>query len=507
MSPKGQVYLFATLFILTGIGLMIYKATVLHFPLWPDTDRKVWSIEAKLTFDGVGDPVKVDLALPEAQDRYTILDEIFASSGYGFSMETENQRRAVWTRRDVQGQQTLYYKLQIADRPDRDAGASKPDFSTEVRPPVWTDVEKAAATGLIQLARPLSSDNRSFTLQILKLLNDRTGSQDANLLFETSKGKSRADLALKLLAEAGIPAQMVRGIRLENRLYNQNPVEIIEIYQDGNWYIYDPHTATAGLPENFFMWQQGGRSLLEIIGGTNSKVRFSVLGNDIPAKTVALREARTEAVALVDFNIYSLPIDKQNVFKMLLLVPIGALVVVIFRVLVGLKTSGTFMPVLIALAFIQTTLAAGIMILVTLVAAGLWIRSYLSKLDLLMASRLAAVLITVVMLMALFSVLSYKLGLDQVLTITFFPMIIIAWTIERMSITWEEEGPKEVLRQGSGSLLVAVVAYLCMSNRLIEHLTYNFPEVLLVEFGIILILGQYTGYRLSELRRFRFMVE
>jgi hypothetical protein len=212
-------------------------------------------------------------------------------------------------------------------------------------------------------------------------------------------------------------------------------------------------------------------------------------------------------VALVDFNIYSLPIEKQTIFKMLLLIPIGALVVVIFRVLVGLKTSGTFMPVLIALAFIQTKLLPGIAILITLVAAGLWIRSYLSKLDLLMVARLAAVVITVVILMAGFSVLSYKLGMEQVLTVTFFPMIIIAWTIERMSILWEEDGPKEVLRQGGGSLTVAVLAYLTMTNPWVEHLTYNFPESLLIVLGLILMLGQYTGYRLTELKRFRFMIE
>ncbi len=139
-------------------------------------------------------------------------------------------------------------------------------------------------------------------------------------------------------------------------------------------------------------------------------------------------------------------------------------------------------------------------------AAGLWIRSYLSKLDLLMVARLSAVVIAVVLLMAGFSVLGYKLGLEEVLTITFFPMIIIAWTIERMSIVWEEDGAKEVLLQGGGSLIVAVMAYLVMTNRHVEHLTYNFPEILLIELGIILVLGQYTGYRLTELRRFRFMI-
>ena len=42
-----------------------------------------------------------------------------------------------------------------------------------------------------------------------------------------------------------------------------------------------------------------------------------------------------------------------------------------------------------------------------------------------------------------------------------------------------------------------------MSNNLVEHLTFNFPELSLSLLGVILLLGKYTGYRLSELYRFR----
>jgi hypothetical protein len=84
-------------------------------------------------------------------------------------------------------------------------------------------------------------------------------------------------------------------------------------------------------------------------------------------------------------------------------------------------------------------------------------------------------------------------------------MIIIAWTIERMSILWEEDGPHEVLIQGGGSLLVAILAYLLMQWPLLQHLTFNFPELNLVLLALILAMGQYTGYKLSELHRFRAM--
>ena len=149
----------------------------------------------------------------------------------------------------------------------------------------------------------------------------------------------------------------------------------------------------------------------------------------------------------------------------------------------------------------------GLMMFIGVLGIGLWIRSYLSHLNLLLVARVSAVVIVVVLLMAALSLISYKLGVDQALTVTFFPTIILSWTIERMSILWEEEGGREVMMQGGGSLLVAVLAYLTMSVPVVEHLTFNFPELLISLLGVILLIGKYTGYRLSELYRFRDMAK
>jgi hypothetical protein len=82
-------------------------------------------------------------------------------------------------------------------------------------------------------------------------------------------------------------------------------------------------------------------------------------------------------------------------------------------------------------------------------------------------------------------------------------MIIIAWTIERMSLIWEEEGKQSALIQVGGSLLVAVLAFLFMKIGQIQYWAFYFPELLLVLLAGILLIGRYTGYRLSELFRFK----
>ena len=185
------------------------------------------------------------------------------------------------------------------------------------------------------------------------------------------------------------------------------------------------------------------------------------------------------------------------------MIPIGALVIMILRNFVGVKTFGTFMPVLVALAFRETRLLWGLLLFAIIVSLGLLIRFYLEKLRLLLVPRLTCVLTVVVLLMAAISVLSHRLGLQPGLSIALFPMVIISMTIERMSIVWEERGASEAIQEGVGSLLVAAVAYLVMGILWLEHLIFVFPELLLLVIAAALIVGRYTGYRLLELRRFR----
>ena len=245
------------------------------------------------------------------------------------------------------------------------------------------------------------------------------------------------------------------------------------------------------------MWQTGAPSVLEVIGGTDSKVTFSMIRQSQSALSLVDEGNNSPLVSL-----YSLPVEEQSMFKLIMLLPVGAFVVVLMRILVGFRTSGTFMPVLIALSFLQTELLPGLISFLLVVAVGLVIRSYLSALNLLLVARIATLVIVVIGIISVFSILSYQLGLIGGLTITFFPMIILAWTIERMSILWEGEGPKEVLIQGGGSLFVAVLAYLLMTQPVIQHLAFNFPELHLCLLAVILLVGRYTGYRLTELTRF-----
>ena len=505
MSSRSQVYLLAFMFFALGIGLTLYKNQSLGFPLLPGQSEEVWTVESKVTFEATGEPLTISMILPQTGSNMTVLAESFSAPKFGFRVKEENgQRRAIWTKRSAEGPQTIYYKLDVVKNED----------PTSLAPPVLTSTTQKASSVTLNAAqesraksfleeiKASTADNLSFTLELVKQLKKHRESTKRSVTSEFKK-MSVAELALILLNMEGIPSRTVKGVSLEDGRRKQKAINLIEIYDDQQWVIINPKTGKEGTPDDVFIWQRGGVSLLDVEGGVKSNVRFSTIENDQPAKTVALDKSNVEQSAFIDFSIYSLPTESQSAFKRILLVPIGALVVVFLRIIIGIKTSGTFMPILIALAFIDTTPLTGLAIFLSIVSVGLWIRGYLSRMNLLLVARISAVVIIVIGLMGFMSVISYKLGMTQALTVTFFPMIILAWTIERMSIIWEEDGPKEVVMQGGGSLFVALLAYFAMTNPVVEHITFNFPEMLLVMLAITLVVGQYNGYRLTELYRFR----
>jgi hypothetical protein len=310
---------------------------------------------------------------------------------------------------------------------------------------------------------------------------------------------------MNLLDRAGIATRSVMALYLEDARRRQTLTPMVEVYTGEEWKLVNPQTGEVGLPPNLLLWHRGGVSVLDVAGGGESRVAFSMIRQTVPA--AELVQAKNSDSVFTRLGVQRLPIEEQSMFKFLLLLPLGAAVVVFMRVIIGLKTSGTFMPILIALAFLQTSLIPGLISFISVVAMGLLLRSYLSRLNLLLVARIATLIVLVIFIISALSVIGYQMGYSTGMTITFFPMIIIAWTIERMSILWEEEGPKEVLKQGGGSLLVAVLAYLLMQTQMLVHLSFNFPELNLVLLALILAMGQYTGYKLSELRRFRAMDE
>ncbi|NKF52612.1 inactive transglutaminase family protein [Shewanella sp. WXL01] len=497
MHSRKPFYILVALLFIAGIASSIYRSVEHNIPFFPGEQVQSWAIDAKVSFNGQGQPAEVDFALPN-DPAFEVLVENASSPGYGLNInQTEDQRRAVWSIRQASGQQSLYYRVTLVP-----TGKTKIKAGEELpsaKPYSWPVTELSAAEQIISEVWERSASNQSFAQQLMAKINDVNQSQNMSLLLASN---TPTELFVRMLNTKEIPARIVNGLVLEDQRRRQQLDQMVQVYHDGYWKLFDVNNNIQGREDNVVLWESKGNSVLDVIGGTNSQVNFSMLQDTRPALSTSI-DMMMNAQDDWDFSLYQLPIEEQSLFKGILLIPIGVLVVVFLRVIIGIKTSGTFMPVLIALAFIQTTLLTGLIGFLLIVAFGLMIRSYLSSLNLLLISRISAVIIVVIFIIGFFTLISFKLGLSEGLTITFFPMIILAWTIERMSILWEEEGPKHVFVSGGGSLFVATIAYLAMNNSLVQHWVFNFLGIHLVLLSVVLVMGQYTGYRLTELKRFK----
>jgi hypothetical protein len=492
-----------------ALALFLYKAAVLRFPLLPEAQAYLWTVEAGITFVARNKPVKVWLYIPHDSRHFAIMDENFISKGYGLTTAHEPEyanREAIWSIRRAKGQQRLYYRGVV--RRSEMKEPPTPRKRPLIGPPSLESPYLEAAESLIAEIQARSADTDSFVANLVRHVNDPQPDHDVALLLGTQASASKKmEVTVLVLAQAGIAARVVHGIRLEEQNRNAPIEEWLEVNDEGLWRCYDPSSGEAGVPDDYLPWWRGPEPLARSKGGDDLQVRLAVSLNQEAAIGSAIERGKIINPLLVDFSLFSLPIQTQAVYRVLLLVPVGAFLVVVFRNIIGLNTFGTFMPVLIALAFRETELLWGILLFSIVVAFGLGIRFYLERLKLLLVPRLASVLIVVVLLMAALSVLTHRLGLERGLSVALFPMVILTMTIERMSVVWEERGAGEALQQAVGSLVVATLAYLIMTVTYVEHLAFFFPELLLVLLAGTLLIGRYTGYRLVELRRFKALVK
>ena len=498
-----SVYLLAALFAATGLALFAYKVIALDYPLTPDDAPDNWEVEARVTFEAYGGPATVRLFVPRSTQNHSILDQSFVSRGYALATEvTPEGRMARLTRRQAKGPQTVYFRFLI-HRTEPDAAPAKAE-PEPLAPPAWKGLKLEAARALLDQVRSEADNPTVIADAVLKRLNAEEPDDGIKELLGTRAGaERRATVTAAVLRLGGINARAVHGIKLEAGQKIVRPVHWLEVSEGGVWHRMTTDPAAPAVPHTWFPWWRGTEKLAQITGGGPPKVRVTVNRATDASITESLGAPNTQAKNLLTSAMSSLPLEVQQVYRVLLVVPLGVLLLVILRNVIGLKSFGTFMPVLIALAFRETQLLWGIILFTVIVAIGLAIRLWMERLRLLVVPRLAAVLIVVVGAMAALSVLSAQLGLAGGLSVALFPMVILTMTVERMSVIWDERGPKDAIQQGVGSLVVATACYLLMSHPLTEHLFFTYPELLLLMLAAVLLLGRYSGYRLTELFRFK----
>jgi hypothetical protein len=313
----------------------------------------------------------------------------------------------------------------------------------------------------------------------------------------------RARLFCALARVNGLPCRVIMGLTLTAH----SPAEQLsywnEAYVGGRWVPFDVvERRMESLPPDRIALSTRDHTPVRA-SGLGAVTYRAFVQSESQAYEDLLRRRLAESDHVLDrYSILSLPVQVQQHLRLLVLVPLGALVMTLLRSVVGIRTFGTFMPMLIALAMTATGLAVGSAVFVLLIGIALLSRLLIRPFYLLLVARVAFTLTLVILLMVILIVAGDRLGI-ALGGVTAFPFVIMTMIVERINVSLDEEGVGNTLRRLGATVLAIYITYAVIHAGALQTLFLVFPELLLVILGLLIAVGRYTGYRLTELLRFR----
>jgi len=188
--------------------------------------------------------------------------------------------------------------------------------------------------------------------------------------------------------------------------------------------------------------------------------------------------------------------------NLILVLPVIACIVVIFRSVIGIETFGTFAPVIVSLAFLMTGLAWGAVMFCVIVGLGVMTRGALQWVRIQLVARLAVLIAVVSAIMAGLTVAGAYLGIGALLNVSIFPMVIMSNVIENFTTTQVELGTWAAIRLTLNTLIVCAACYGTIEWGGIQSIVLSFPEVLIGVVALEIAIGKWRGLRLLEYLRF-----
>lgn len=507
----------ALVLLLLGFGVFLWKTLVLDLPLAPGDAEGLWRVELVLSVRGSGRRGSVRVPLPSSGPGQAVFDERTVSDRLVFTIRTEDgQRLGVWSGRFDGVHELVHgFRVQLDEyQVELAAGGSEPPpeelvrrYAAPTRELPAKDPEVVAQLERLTLPRPedrLARLRSLFAFVADEVATVDTAADDAVLSLAAREGSpvGKTRLLVTLLRAAGMPSRMVLGLRMRPGLPPEETVWA-EAWVDGGWVPLSPVEGLFGRrPADRVALRVGSDETLQKTGVDAVGGRYHALRERLRPEELAALMVPPSPV-LAPLSLYRLPVATQAALRGLLLLPLGALAIAIYRNVIGLPTFGTFMPILIAFSLRAYPLGAGLLLVGAVLSVGILGRLVLDRLKLLLVPRLAVLLCIVVLAVTAAALLGRGSETRELFAGVLFPLVILTMLIERFSVTVSEEGWRTAFGRVASSLLAAVLVYPVFRSPTAEQLMFGFPELVVATMGLLILIGGYTGFRVVDLVRFR----
>ncbi len=521
MNKRLTYTLTVSFLLLVPLGLAIWKYSVSDVSFDGILPQEGYEVRYAMSFDGDGDGEYIKAFIPETNNRQTITEESHSSDYTRYDTYRKSQGKyAEWRAENREGEVNVSYAFLYrgtAERYDIPDNLNLPDSFPKVFEKYLLPTENIQSDhqDIIALRDKLSKGKNqpkalvdtyfSFIKDIPSApFKGVTDALTAYRLNEAScNGKSR--LLVALCRASGIPAKLIGGIVLDNGT-KRTSHQWVEIFLGDTWVPFDPLNGHfAFIPSNYMELYQGDVFLFSRSPNINFDYEFQITKKVL--SNVHIQEELEEGIANVR-PIQALFMNKGiplSVLKLILMLPLGALIVAIFRNVIGVKTYGVFLPVLIAVSMGATGLWFGILSFVAVTVVVGMLHFPLENWGILRIPRLAIMLVGVVACFLGLAVFGTASGLGEVAAVALFPIVILTITAERFARSLEDDGFKESLKLLFQTLAVTIFAFFIVHSVSLQSVFFFFPELFLMVPGILLLIGKWIGIRLTEYKRFHWI--
>ncbi|HAT03808.1 MAG TPA: hypothetical protein DCS29_03505 [Candidatus Magasanikbacteria bacterium] len=195
-------------------------------------------------------------------------------------------------------------------------------------------------------------------------------------------------------------------------------------------------------------------------------------------------------------------ISPDSVYLILAL-PFLAFIVIFCRHVIGISTFGVYTPVIITVAFYMLGLWFGLFSFLFAVITSYAVKYIFDRFELLYLPKVALNLSFIALSFLLLILLMLWLGTPVSLSVAVFPMLVMSTLSEKFMTAKSEEGLRNAILGVIETLVVVIGSYYLMLWASFNNLVISWPEVVLLPLVGILLLGKFSGLRVSEYFRFR----
>jgi hypothetical protein len=508
--------------VLASLILVGYKVTFLGYS--PELILPDYNYNVTISLSGNTDKSKVVLRsfLPTEDFRQTISDEQFRSKDFNMQIETRGLNREVaWDSFNPEGVFRVEYQFTAEAKPvkwqiQKDLKIEKSENEELQIYLQETDMIPFNHPSISKLFEEEIGSEKQYVLPVLKLAFDYVskiktlpfkGSTSALTALALQKascnGKSR--LMVALLRKAGIPARLIGGLVM-NSGKKKTSHQWVEAYIGGVWVSFDSTNGHfAKIPENYLKLYIGDHILFKHTAEIGFQWQFSIQPFLAQSKDL-FRLSGNKLNVLNLFELFERSGVSLGILKLLLMLPVGALIATFFRNVIGTQTYGTFLPALIAASAMETGIWWGLLGFTSVILFIAIIRIFFEKLDLMHTPKLSAMFSIVIIVVIGISLLSVQFTQINLSKASLFPIAILTLTAERLSITIEEKGNLKAFLILLQTLFVTAVCFAFMSNLFLQTSFLAFPELVFVIIGLNVWLGRWVGLRVFEIWRFKDLV-